>query len=151
MQSAVRVDEIVGKYRGEEGALLNVLLDVQDEFRYLPKDVLKQVSEKMEVPLARLFGVATFYTAFSFVPRGRHTVQVCMGTTCYVRGSQRILDKIQEGLGVKPGGTTSDLRYSLESVRCVGCCAIAPVVMIDKRAHGKLDVNRVDEVLAKYE
>lgn len=145
------VDEIVERHRGEEGAVLNVLLDVQDELRYLPRDALERVSERMDVPLARLFGVATFYTAFSFVPRGRHTVQVCMGTTCYVRGSQHILDKIRKDLSIEPGGTTEDLRYSLESVRCVGCCAIAPVVMIDKRAHGKIELDKVDEILAKYE
>ncbi len=151
MESATKVDEIVERYRGEESALLNVLLDVQDELRYLPREALERITEKMGVPLARLFGVATFYTAFSFVPRGRHTVQVCMGTTCYVRRSQHILDKIRKDLAIEPGETTEDLRFSLESVRCVGCCAIAPVVMIDKRAHGKIEVDRVDEILAKYE
>jgi len=150
MGSTTKVDEIVERYRGEEGSVLNVLLDIQDELRYLPREALERVSEKMKVPLARLFGVATFYTAFSFVPRGRHTVQVCLGTTCYVRGSQKILDRIKGEMGIEPGGTTKDLRFSLESVRCVGCCAIAPVVMIDKRAHGKMDVSKVAEVLAKY-
>lgn len=151
MATATRVDEIVERYRGEESALLNVLLDVQDEFRYLPKEVLQEVSEKTRVPLARIFGIATFYTAFSFVPRGRHTVTVCMGTTCYVRGSQRLLDEMKRELKIEQGQTTKDVRFSLESVRCVGCCAIAPVVTVDKRAHGKVEVDKLAGILAKYE
>lgn len=135
--------DIIQKHSGEEGALLNLLLEVQEKYNYLPKEVLAEVSQEMNIPLSRLYSVATFFKNFSLAPKGKHTIHVCMGTACQVWGGQRLVDKIGEELKITPGGTTGDLNFTLETINCPGCCGLAPVVVLDKDVHGKVTQNRL--------
>jgi NADH-quinone oxidoreductase subunit E len=142
--------EIIEKHSGEEGALLNLLLEVQEKYNYLPKEVLAEISKKMDIPLARLYSVATFFKNFSLTPRGKHTVHVCMGTACQVWGGQRLVDKVGEELKIQPGETTDDLNYTLETINCPGCCGLAPVVVMDKDVYGKVSRNRLLSLIKDY-
>ena len=126
-----QIDKIVEKYDCDKNALIQVLLDIQRENNWLPKEALMWVSQKLEVPLSQIYHIATFYKAFSLVPRGRHSIAVCMGTACHVRGAPRLLDRTTETLKIEPGESTEDMKFSLETVNCLGCCAIGPVVAID--------------------
>jgi len=146
-----RVDEIVEKYQGEASYLIQILLDIQSENRWLPGEALNRVSEKLAVPVSRIQHIATFYKAFSLVPKGRHQVHICMGTACHVRGAPRVLDTVQDRLGIKPGETDLELKYSLETVNCLGCCALGPVMEVDGKVHGKVLPGKAGEVLNKYE
>jgi NADH-quinone oxidoreductase subunit E len=119
-----RIDQIIDKHQGEASSLIQVLLEIQSENRWLPKEALERVSEKLQVPLTRIQHIATFYKAFSLVPKGRHEIHICMGTACHVRGAQRVLDTVQDLTGIKPGETDLDLKFSLETVNCLGCCAL---------------------------
>ena len=130
-----QIAKIVDKYGGDKNALIQVLLDIQRENNWLPKEALMWVSQKLEVPLSQVYHIATFYKAFSLVPRGRHSIAVCMGTACHVRGAARLLDRATETLKIEPGETTEDMKFSLETVNCLGCCAIGPVVAIDDEYH----------------
>jgi len=146
-----RVDEIIEKYQGEASYLIQILLDIQSENRWLPSEALNRVSEKLAVPVSRIQHIATFYKAFSLVPKGRHQVHICMGTACHVRGAPRVLDTVQDRLGIKPGETDLELKYSLETVNCLGCCALGPVMEVDGKVHGKVLPGKAGEVLNKYE
>jgi NADH-quinone oxidoreductase subunit E len=146
-----RIDGIIEKHGGEASALIQVLLEIQSENRWLPAEVLDRVSEKLKVPMARIRHIATFYKAFSLVPKGRHRVHVCMGTACHVRGADRILDTLKDRIGILPGETDLDLKFSLETVNCLGCCALGPVMEIDGKTHGKLSPADAAEVLKVYE
>ena len=115
----------------DRSALIQVLLDIQRENHWLAKDALKQVNQRLGVPLTQIYHVATFYKAFSLVPRGRHSVSVCLGTACHVRGAPRLSDKVIETLKIKPGQTSTDMRFSLDTVNCLGCCALGPVMVVD--------------------
>jgi NADH-quinone oxidoreductase subunit E len=139
------------KYRDRKGVLVGVLQEIQSEFRYLPEEELRRVSEVLGVPLAQLYALATFYNAFSLTPRGEHTVCVCMGTACHVRGAHRVLEEFERELCVKAGETTGDRRFSLETVNCLGACALGPLVTVDEDYHGNMTVDRVRKVLKKYE
>ena len=141
------VDEIVARYRGDESALIQILLDIQREYYWLPKEALLKLSERLEVPLNRIYHIATFYKAFSLTPRGRHQVMVCMGTACYIRGAPQLLDKVEEILKIKPGETSSDMRFTLTTVNCLGCCALGPVVVVDGEYHGRLAPAKVGQFL----
>ncbi|UCG91802.1 MAG: NADH-quinone oxidoreductase subunit NuoE [candidate division WOR-3 bacterium] len=141
---------IIDKYRGKKSALLAVLQDIQEEYNWLPPEVLTMVSEKLCVPMIDVYGVATFYRAFSLTPRGKHLVTVCLGTACHVRGAPLVLDRVQEQLGISPGCTTKDNQFTLESVNCLGACALAPIVVIDGNYHGQTTTKKVDAMLAKY-
>ncbi len=145
-----RVAEIIQTHSGEQGALLNLLLEVQEKYNYLPKEVLAEISSELNIPLSRLYSMATFFKDFSLIPRGRHTVHVCMGTACQVWGGQRLVDKIGEELKIKPGQTTEDLSFSLETINCPGCCGLAPVVVIDKDVHGKVTRNKLLSLIKEY-
>jgi NADH-quinone oxidoreductase subunit E len=145
------VQQIVNKYGKQEAGLIAILQDIQKEKGYLPEEDLSKIATEVKVPLSRLFSLATFYKAFSLVPRGRHCINVCLGTACHVRGGARLLDKLERDLDVEPGGTTEDGRFSLEAVRCVGCCGLAPVVVIDENFHGKLNQKGLEKVLKLYE
>ena len=145
-----RIDQIIDKHHGEASSLIQVLLDIQSEHHWLPKDALKRVSEKLQVPLTRILHIATFYKAFSLVPKGRHEVHVCVGTACHVRGASRILDTLQELTGIKPGETDLDLKFSLETVNCVGCCALGPVMEINGKTYGKVAPAETSDVLKNY-
>jgi len=145
-----KVDEIMNLQGYEPSALIAVLQDIQKEMRYLPRDALRLVSARLNLPLTRVYGIATFYKAFSLKPRGRHLINVCLGTACHVRGGVKILEAFERGLGVEAGGTTPDERFSLETVRCVGCCGLAPVVVVDENFHGKLTQEKIPQVLSQY-
>jgi len=145
------VQQVVDKYGGLEAGLIAMLQDIQKDKGYLPEDDLSMIASRVRVPLSRLYSLATFYKAFSLVPRGRHCVNVCLGTACHVRGGARLLDKLERDLDIKPGETTGDKRFTLEAVRCVGCCGLAPVVVIDENFHGKLNQKSLEKVLKSYE
>ncbi len=146
-----KVDEIIDRHGGEPSSLIQVLLEIQREHHWLPREALWRVSERLGVPFRRVRHIATFYKAFSLVPKGRHEVHVCMGTACHVRGAGRVLDKVEELLRIHPGETDLELRYSLETVNCLGCCALGPVVEIDGKTHGKLSPAKTAKVMASYE
>ena len=121
--NAEKVEGLIESYVDKKEQLISLLQDVQAEFNYIPKDVLVRISQKLEIPLSQVFSVATFFQAFSLKPRGRHTVTVCLGTACHVRGGQRLVDKMERDYGLKPGETTEDERFTLETANCLGCCA----------------------------
>jgi NADH-quinone oxidoreductase subunit E len=146
-----RIDQIIDKHHGEASSLIQVLLEIQSENRWLPKEALERVSEKLQVPLTRIQHIATFYKAFSLVPKGRHEIHICMGTACHVRGAQRVLDTVQDLTGIKPGETDLDLKFSLETVGCLGCCALGPVMEVDGKTHGKMSPSGTADVLKNYE
>jgi len=144
-----RVDQIIDKHNCEDSSLIQILLDIQSENHWLPKEALERVAERLQVPLTRIQHIATFYKAFSLVPKGRHEIHVCMGTACHVRGAGRVLDTVQDLTGIKPGETDLDLKFSLETVNCLGCCALGPVMEIDGKAHGKMAPAAIADVLKK--
>jgi NADH-quinone oxidoreductase subunit E len=146
-----KIDRILDKYQGDASLLIQVLLEIQSENHWLPKEALEKVSQKLEVPFNRIQNIATFYKAFSLVPRGRHEIHVCMGTACHVRGAPRVLDTIQDVTGIHPGETDLDLRFSLETVNCLGCCALGPVMEVDGKHHGKMIPAQIAEVLEGYD
>ncbi len=145
-----KVDGIIEKYRDKKTAYISVLQDINSEFRYLPREALKRVSEKMEVPLSHLFRLATFYNSFSLMPKGEHEIQVCMGTACHVRGAPRILSKLTRDLHINPGETTADEKFTVETVNCVGACALGPLVVFDGTYFGHLNLKRIDKLLEGY-
>jgi NADH-quinone oxidoreductase subunit E len=146
-----RIDQIIDGHQGEPSSLIQVLLEIQRENHWLPKGTLGKISEKLGVPLSRIQHIATFYKAFSLVPKGRHEVHICMGTACHVRGATRVLDKVQDLTGIEPGETDLDLKFSLETVNCLGCCALGPVMEIGGKTHGKLSPAATADVLRSYE
>ena len=145
-----RIDQIIDKHQDEASSLIQVLLEIQSENHWLPKEALERVSEKLRVPLSRVKHITTFYKAFSLVPKGRHEVHICMGTACHVRGATRILDTVQDLTGIKPGETDLELKFSLETVNCLGCCALGPVMEINGKTHGKLSITKTEDVLKSY-
>ncbi len=146
-----KIDSIIDKHKGAADSLIQVLLDIQSEYQWLPKAALRRVGERLQVPMSRIQHVATFYKAFSLVPKGRHQVHVCMGTACHVRGAPRILDMVQDLMGIHPGETDLALKFSLETVNCIGCCALGPVVEIDGKIHGKISTAGAADILEQYE
>jgi len=146
-----KVDEIVAKYQGKQGILIQVLQDIQAEYNWLPEEALKQVSKRLKVPLSQAYSIASFYKAFSLTPRGRHLINVCLGTACHVRGGPKIMDKVEELLGIKGGETTPDQKFTLQRVNCLGCCALGPVMVVDGEYHGRLLVSKVEKILKGYE
>jgi len=145
-----RLDQIIEKYVNEKGILIQLLLDIQKEFRWIPKEAIDRISEKLKIPSSDIFRVASFYTALSLKPIGRHLLRVCVGTACYVRGGPRILDTVEKILGIKSGETTSDGKFSLETVNCLGCCALGPVMEIDGQYFGKLNSANLEKALSNY-
>ena len=146
-----RVDQIIDKHHGEPSSLIQVLLEIQSENHWLPKEALARVSEKLQVPLTRIQHIATFYKAFSLVPKGRHEIHICMGTACHVRGAPRLLDSVEDLTGIKTGETDLDLKFSLETVNCLGCCALGPVMEVNRKTYGKMTPAETAEVLKNYE
>ncbi|HEX9075788.1 MAG TPA: NAD(P)H-dependent oxidoreductase subunit E [Anaerolineae bacterium] len=145
-----QVDNIIGKYGSDKRALISLLLDIQDEFYYLPKDALERVAEKVGVPTVQVYQVARFYKAFSLKPRGKHLITVCLGTACHVRGGERLVDQLGRILKVAPGETTEDKLFTLYAVNCLGCCALGPVMVVDGTYYGKMAATKIDKVLKKY-
>lgn len=151
VQTVDKVDQIIDRYAGEEGTLIQILLDVQREYNWLPGEVLKRLSERLEIPVSHIYRVASFYKAMSLTPVGRHQVNVCLGTACHVRGGPKILERAEQLLGIKTGETTKDMKFTLKRVNCLGCCALGPVMVIDGEAYGKLSPAKVEETLNKYD
>jgi NADH-quinone oxidoreductase subunit E len=145
-----KIDGIVDHYGQGKSSLIQVLQDVQKEYRYLPKEALVHLSDKLDIPLSLTYNVATFYTTFSLIPKGKHHVSVCMGTACHVRGANHILEKFERALDVKSGGTTADKEFSLDHVGCLGACALGPVVTVDEEYHGQMELRKVDRVLKPF-
>jgi len=145
------VDKIVDRYKRKESALISILQDIQAEYNYLPKEALLHTRKSLNIPLTKIIRVATFYNIFTLKPRGRHLINVCMGTACHVKGAGRILEKLERDVGIRTGETTADLKFSLEIIRCLGCCSLAPVVRIDNDIYGKVKQDRVQEILKRYE
>ena len=145
-----KLQEVFEKYKDTMGALIPVLHEAQELYGYLPIEVQKKVSEGLNIPLAEIYGVVTFYTQFSLKPKGKFKIQVCMGTACYVRGSGPILDKFKEKLGIHVGECTEDGKFSLDACRCVGACGLAPVIMINDDVYGKLTADAIEGILEKY-
>ncbi|MEM3361163.1 MAG: NADH-quinone oxidoreductase subunit NuoE [Candidatus Bathyarchaeia archaeon] len=144
------VDAIVDKHKSDRSRLIQILLDVQKKYGWLPKLALIWISERLNVSMAQIYSIATFYKAFSLIPRGRHTIRVCMGTSCKVRGAPELLNNLQRILGIEPGQTTPDGKFTLTTVNCLGCCAISPVLTIDGEYYGHLKLTDVKKILAKY-
>jgi len=145
-----KVLRLIEKHQGLKKNLIAILLDIQETFNYLPPDALRQVAKALGMPLIDVVGVATFYRAFSLKPRGKHLCLVCLGTACHVRGGQKILEEVEKKLGVAAGENTKDGQFTLETVACLGCCAIGPVVVVDGEYHGHTTVRKVGPVLDKY-
>lgn len=146
-----RVDHIIDKYQADPGSLIQVLLEIQQQNHWLPKDVLVHVSDRLQLPFSRTIHIATFYKAFSLVPKGRHEVHVCMGTACHVRGAKHILETVEDLTGIKPGETDMEMKFSLKTVNCMGCCALGPVIEVDGKTHGNISVSETSNVLKSYE
>ena len=150
-QTRRKVKAILDRHQRDRGMLVSILQDIQAEYNYLPKEAIIQVSQGLDVALSQVYSVATFFKAFSLKPRGRHLINVCLGTACHVRGTVRILDEIERELGIDSGKTTKDLKYTLETVNCVGACALGPIVIVDGNYSGQMKSNKVKPLLASYE
>jgi NADH-quinone oxidoreductase subunit E len=145
-----KIDGIIRQYGGRDSAILAILQDIQAEEKYLPKETLEYVSQRMQIPLGQVFRIATFYNALSLKPRGRHKIDVCLGTACHVRGGEKILDKLERDLNISVGETTKDKRFTVDAVHCVGCCSLGPVAVIDGDVHGRLSQDKVPALLKEY-
>jgi len=145
------IPSIIRKHKGLKKNLIAILLDIQSDHNYLPPDSLRTVAAALDMPLIEVIGVATFYRAFSLTPRGEHICLVCMGTACHVRGGPKILEEFERKLEVESGRTTKDGQFTLETVACLGCCAIGPVVVIDGEYHGHATIRKVGKILEKYQ
>jgi NADH:ubiquinone oxidoreductase subunit E len=146
-----RLDELIEAHRGVKGPLMPVLQGAQEIFGAIPELVQSYISEKMNVPLAEIYGVITFYSQFRLEPRGEHSISVCMGTACYVKGAQKILDKVSSILSVAVGETSEDNKFTLEATRCIGACGLAPIIVIDDDVYGKVVVEDLESILIKYQ
>jgi NADH-quinone oxidoreductase subunit E len=144
------IDKILQAHPKEPSSIIQVLLDIQSELYYLPKDVLKYVSGCLDVPISTTYNLATFYKAFSLKPKGKYPISVCTGTACHVQGAPKIMDQLERELHIKDGQTTEDKKFSLESVRCLGCCGLAPVITVGKNLHGKIPAVKVSKILKQY-
>ncbi|NPV80457.1 MAG: NADH-quinone oxidoreductase subunit NuoE [Firmicutes bacterium] len=145
-----KLEEIIGKHRGKRGVLIQVLHEAQELLGYLPREVQEKVALELDIPLSEIYSVVSFYALFSLKPKGRHQISICKGTACYVRGSDRILEKLEETLGIRAGDTTDDGRFSVEVVRCMGACGLGPVMRIDDDIYARLKPDRVPGILEKY-
>lgn len=142
--------KVIAEHKNDKGALMPVLQKAQDIYGYLPIEVQTIISNEMNVPLEKIYGVVTFYSQFSLNPKGKYKISVCLGTACYVKGSGDIFNKLQEKLGIESGECTADGKYSLEACRCIGACGLAPVMTINEDVYGRLTVDELDGILAKY-
>jgi len=144
------VDEIIERYKREEKALISILHDIQAEYNYLPREALLHIKESLNIPLIRIYSIACFYKSFSLKPRGKYIINVCMGTACHVRGAPRILERIERALGIKSGQTTRDSTFTLETVNCLGACALGPLITINGQYYGKMTPGKVEKILRNY-
>lgn len=146
-----RIDQIIDKHQGKDASLIQILLEIQHENHWLPKEALERVSEKLALPLARVQQTATFYKAFKLSPKGKHLIHVCKGTSCHLCGSQQVIDKVQDLIGIKPGETDLEARFTLETVNCLGRCALGPVMEVDGKTHAKMSPQKTADLLKNYE
>lgn len=145
-----KLEKIAKKYKNVECGIISALHEVQDTYGYISSTAQKYLSKELNVPMSEIYGIITFYSRFSLVPKGKYNIQVCMGTACYVKGSEKVLNRFKEKLGIKEGETTSDGKFSIESVRCIGACGLAPAIVINEEVYGKMDEKKVDELIEKY-
>ena len=145
-----QIDNVIDSFRDKEGSLIQVLHLAQEIYGHLPLELQKHISRKMNVPLSKVTGVVSFYSFFSTVPRGDHTIRVCMGTACYVRGSKKILEQLQVNLGIGLGETTPDRKFTLEVARCIGACGLAPAMMIDDVVYKQVNTNKLNKIIKEY-
>ncbi len=145
-----QVDAILAEYEGKKGTLIPILQEVQNLYNYLPREALEYVAERTGVPIAEIYGVVTFYSLFHLDPRGRNIIRACQGTACHVRGGKSVLQALEKELGIKAGQTTKDLRFTLETVACIGACGLAPVMQINQDTHGRLTPEKIKTILAGY-
>lgn len=149
-QKEEQLAKLLDRWRGAKGALIPVLQGAQAIYGYLPKEVLLRISRELKIPASRVFGGATFYAQFHLKPRGRNIVRVCLGTACHVRGGAKIFEQMRKVLGVDDGETTDDLRYTLETVACLGCCGLSPVIMVNDDTHGRLTPDKLQDIVGRY-
>lgn len=145
-----KIKEALETFKAMKGALIPVLHEVQDIYGYLPEDVLKVVSTELDIPMSEIFGVASFYSFFSLEPKGEHVIRVCLGTACYIKGAQVILDRLCQELNVKVQGTTEDGKFTVDATRCLGACGLAPVMTIGEKVYGRLSSGEVPKILKEY-
>jgi NADH-quinone oxidoreductase subunit E len=145
-----KVDEIIDKYNAEKSWLIGIFQDIQQEWRYLPREAMMRVAERLGIPITQAYMVATFYKSFSLVPRGEHEIHVCLGTACHLRGGQRLIENFERTLDVKAGGTTADMKFTLETVNCLGACALAPLVRVDQKNYGKMTGDKIPKIIKEY-
>lgn len=145
-----RIDRIIDQYNGKASSVIQVLMDIQHENHWLPREALERVSQKLDVPLSEVLHIVTFYKTFALVPKGRHEIHVCTGSSCHTRGSKQLLEAVQELTGIKPGETSADSRFSLETGNCLGCCSLGPEIVINGKHHSKVAPDNVEEVLKDY-
>jgi NADH:ubiquinone oxidoreductase subunit E len=144
------LEDIIARHRGKPGGLIPVLEEAQVTLEYLPLCVQKRIAQGLDLPFSRVYGVVTFYSFFTMTPRGRHTVRVCLGTACYVRGGKALADALTKEFGVEEGGTTPDRRFTYETIRCLGACGLGPVVVVDEDVHGRMKPSKIKAVLSQY-
>ncbi len=149
-EQVAKLNEIIKKHKGQPGGLIPVLEEVQVALEYLPLSVQKKIAQELNLPLSRVYGVVTFYSFFTMTPRGKHTVRVCLGTACYVRGGKALAETLQKEFGIKEGETTADRMFTLETVRCLGACGLGPVIVVDDNVHGRVKPAKVKELLSQY-
>ena len=149
-EQVAKLDSIIDKHKGKAGGLIPVLEEAQVCLEYLPMSVQKRIAAGLNLPLSRVYGVVTFYSFFTMTPRGKHTVRVCLGTACYVRGGKALAEALQKQFGIKEGETTADRLFTLESVRCLGACGLGPVIVVDEDVHGRVKPAKIKEVLSQY-
>ncbi len=149
-ENFAKLDKVIEKHKGIDGALMTILQEGQGIFGFLPLEVQKVIANKLNMPLAEVYGVVTFYSQFRLKPTGKYTISVCLGTACYVRGAQKIVDTISQELGIELGETTEDGRFTFEGTRCIGACGLAPVLTINEEVYGRLKESDIKEILAKY-
>jgi NADH-quinone oxidoreductase subunit E len=150
MSDYEKVKSLVDRYGGKHDSVIAILQDVQADYNYLPEHALRAVARQLGLPLIQVCGVATFFKAFSLKPRGEHTVTVCLGTACHVRGAPAVLDEAKRQLGIEPGNTTDDMRFTLETVNCLGACALGPILVVDGEYQGQMSSGKVKKILNKY-
>jgi len=145
-----QLEHVIGSNGNSADALISILQDIQAEYHYLPEETLRHIAKRLNLPLIQVYGVATFFKAFSLKPQGKHKCSVCLGTACHVRGAPSILNELERQLGIKSGETTEDMEFTLESVNCLGACALGPVVVVDGKYHGQMNAGKVKKMMAKY-
>lgn len=150
-EMARQLDEIIRKYRKKPGSLIPVLQEAQELVGYLPPSVQRHIAKGLKLPVSEVHGVVSFYSFFTMKPKGKHNIRVCLGTACYVKGAEEIVKKLSEGLAISVGGITPDRKFSLETVRCLGACGLAPVVVVDKDTHGSVNPVKVHDLIKEYE